>query len=518
MRTESTSVLVVGGGLVGTSAVLFLAWRGVPAVLVERHPGSSPHPRAIGYTPRTMELYRAVGLGDRIPSSPPGGGVGHGVRRVRVESLAGAWFEEQPWTPGGRAEEIEYSPCTGAGIAQDRLEPILRDQARAFAADVRMSTELLEFGQDEDGVRAVLRGPDGSEYAMRADYLIAADGCASGIRETLGIGCSGRGFLQTSRSVLFRAELDEYLREGFCQFVIDQPDFGGFVTTYGDGRWLLFHGQRETDPAVLESLVRRAIGRADLAIEIVTTGVFDVRAEVARRYREGRVFLAGDAAHTLPPNRGGYSANTGIEDAHNLAYKLAAVLGGQARAELLDTYEAERRPVAELCHDQIFARMDAESGASPTPIIEDAAMAFGCLYRSAAVRGAGEELPAARRPEDWAGQPGTRAPHLWLGPRESTLDLFQAGWVLLADGEIWAEAVRSAEERLGVPVELVSFAEPEFTEQLREEIRCWYGIEDGGASLVRPDGYLAWRAVRAPDDPAAALLEAFASVSFAERV
>ncbi|WP_020498079.1 FAD-dependent monooxygenase [Sciscionella marina] len=518
MRTESTSVLVVGGGLVGTSAALFLAWRGVPTALVERHPGSSPHPRAIGYTPRTMELYRAVGLGDRIPASPPAGGVGHGVRRVRVESLAGQWFEEQPWTPGGRAEEIEYSPCTGAGIAQDRLEPILRDQARSFSADVRMSTELLEFSQDEDGVRAVLRGADGSVYAMRADYLIAADGCASGIRETLGIGCSGRGYLQTSRSVLFRADLNEYLRQGFCQFVIDQPEFGGFVTTYGDGRWLLFHGQQETDPAVLEGLVRRAIGRTDLAIEVVTTGVFDVRAEIAQRYREGRVLLTGDAAHTLPPNRGGYSANTGIEDAHNLAYKLAAVLGGQARPELLDTYEAERRPVAGLCHDQIFARMDAEDGASPTPIIDDAAMAFGYLYRSAAIHGAGEELPAARRPEDWAGQPGTRAPHLWLGPHESTLDLYQVGWVLLAEGEAWAEAVRSAEKRLGVPVELVSLTGPEFAEQLREEIRRGYGIEDGGACLVRPDGYIAWRAVRAPGDPVVALFEALASVSFAKGV
>ncbi len=121
MDGDSTSVLVVGGSLVGLSSALFLAWQGVPTILVERHSGSSPHPRAIGYTPRTMELLRAVGLGGRVPEVP----AGFRLARARIENLAGRWFEQSSWTPEERQEpRIEYSPCTGAAIAQDRLEPI----------------------------------------------------------------------------------------------------------------------------------------------------------------------------------------------------------------------------------------------------------------------------------------------------------------------------------------------------------------------------------------------------------
>ncbi len=202
MEADSRSVLVVGGGLVGLSAAVFLTWRGVPTVLVERQAGSSPHPRAIGYTPRTLELYRAVGLGPRIPQISPG----FRLRRARVESLAGKWFEESAWTPEmTQTPDIEYSPCPGAGIAQDRLEPILRDRAIELGADVRLNTMLTDFKQGADGVVASLRNRDGSEYTLRATYLVAADGHRSPIREALGIGRDGRGHLRTLRSVLFRA-------------------------------------------------------------------------------------------------------------------------------------------------------------------------------------------------------------------------------------------------------------------------------------------------------------------------
>lgn len=501
MRTESTSVLVVGGGLVGLSAAMFLAWHGVPTIVVERHPGSSPHPRAIGYTPRTMELYRAVGLASSIPPAPPG----VGVRRVRVTSLAGEWFEEQPWTPPSAQPDtpvVEYSPCTGAGIAQDRLEPLLRDRAAELGADVRMSTELLSFEQDADGVTATLRA-DGAEYRVRSAYLIAADGHRSPVRTTLGIERDGRGHLSTVRSVLFRAPLQEYLDRDRHQFVIDQPGFDAFLTTYGDGRWLLIlSDDEERDPDTQREVVLRAIGRSDLDVEIVTTGRWEVTAAIARQYRHGRVFLAGDAAHTLPPNRGAYSANTGIEDAHNLAWKLAAVLSGESGAALLDTYEAERRPVVWLCHDQLFARTD---DSTDTPIIDDVAMAFGYLYRSVAIPDADDTLPPARRPEQWAGQPGTRAPHLRLADGRSTLDLFQRGWVLLADGDVWSAAAGHAADKLGIPLDCkrigidVTTAEP---------FRPAFGLREGGATLVRPDGYIAWRSPDLPADPATALTEA----------
>lgn len=513
---ETTEVLVVGGGLVGLSAAMFLADRGVPVVLAEKHPGSSAHPRAIGYTVRTLELFAAVGLG--FPPSHGGK-----PRRARVESLAGQWYEEYPWSPAAAAKpDAEYSPCTATAIAQDRLEPMLRDKAIELGADVRMNTELTSFSQDDDGVTATLRRRDGHEYRLRARYLVAADGVHSQVRETLGIGRSGQGLLAHQRSILFRAPLEEYLKRGVVQFEIEQPGLSAFLTTYSDGRWVLMLADDiERDADEQRRLVRRAIGRPDLDIELLTTGRWELAALIADRFSAGRVFLAGDAAHQLPPNRGGYGANTGIEDADNLAWKLAAVVSGQSRPELLDSYDAERRPIAWLRHEQIFARADYKARlttpVADVPVIDDDAMELGQLYRSAAVLGAGPELPPALRPDQWAGQPGTRAPHLRVlaGDAErSTLDLFHHGWVLLSEDGQWAAAAAHATAETGVPVTFVQVgADVKPVEPAA--FRSGYGLESGGATLVRPDGYIAWRAVTAPADPARTLTAALAGVSSA---
>ncbi|SMD21315.1 2-polyprenyl-6-methoxyphenol hydroxylase [Lentzea albidocapillata] len=492
-----TSVLVVGGGLAGTSAALFLAWRGVSVTLVEKHPGSSAHPRAVGFNARVGELLRAVGLEDELPPSRMT--KGFGVRRVRAESLVGKKFDETFWTPPAELSDVEHSPATGVGVAQDRMEPILRDKARELGADIRMSTRMLEFTQDDEGVTAIVQG-DGEPYEIRADYLIAADGHRSPVRERLGIGRTGRGYMHTSRSVLFRAPLQEYLKDGIGQFVIDGV---GFLTTYGDGRWVLMLDDREYDEPELRQKIFQAIGRDDLDVEIITTGRWTISAAVADRFSQGRIFLAGDAAHTLPPSRGGFGANVGIEDAHNLAWKLAAVLNGESRPSLLDTYDAERRPVATLCHQQIFARNDGhnrDGEPDDAPLYDNNAMHFGVLYRSDAVLGAGPELPPAQLPEQWNGQPGTRAPHAWIEPGRSTLDLFQRGWVLVADHPQWEEAVAG----LAVRYERI--------EQLD-----LFGLSAKGASLIRPDGYVAWRSADLPDDPAAALATAFSSASAGTR-
>ena len=494
---KKTSVLVVGGGLAGTSAAVFLAWRGVDVTLVEKHPGSSPHPRAVGFNARVGELLRATGLADELP--PGRVGKGFGIRRVRCESLVGKRFEETFWSPPAELSDIEYSPSKGVGVAQDRMEPFLRDKAREFGADIRMSTRMLEFSEDGDGVTAIVQG-DGEPYEIRADYLVAADGHRSPVREALGITRTGRGFMHTSRSVLFRAPLDEYLKDGIGQFVVDGV---GFLTTYGDGRWVLMLDDREYTEAELLARIHQAIGLDDVEVEIITTGRWTISAGVADRFSKGRIFLAGDAAHTLPPSRGGFGANVGIEDAHNLAWKLAAVLNGESRPSLLDTYDAERRPVASLCHQQIFARNDGHNrGSQPedAPLYDNNAMHFGMLYRSDAVLDAGPELPPARLPEQWNGQPGTRAPHAWTEPGKSTLDLFGRGWVLVADHPQWEEAAQQA----GVRYEGV--------EQLDV-----FGLSEKGASLVRPDGYIAWRSVDLPNDPAAVLKAAFSSSSAGTR-
>lgn len=529
MAASSTSVLVVGGSLVGLSAAVFLAWRGVPTVLVETHVGSHAHPRAMGYTPRTMELFRTVGLAPQIPEVPRT----FRLRRCKIESLAGAWFEASDWTPanpGAAPPEpaatppMDYSRHTGAAIAQDLLEPLLRGRARALGADLRLGTELLRFEQDADGVTAWLREHTGREYSLRAAYLIAADGSRSAVREALAIGRKGPGHLRTMRSVLFRAPLEDYLERGFSQFEIEQPDCQAFLTTYGDGRWvLMFMDDVVRDETALRAAVQKAIGRSDRPIEIITTGRWELSALVTNQFASGRVFLAGDAAHTLPPTRGGFGANTGIHDVHNLAWKLAAVLARASTPQLLETYEAERHPVAWTRLEQTFARPDyarhATGVAEGVAILDDQAMEFGQLYRSTAVLGAGPELPPAARPDAWAGQPGTRAPHLWVeraGERLSTLDLFERGWVLLAEDERWGDAAAATSATLGICVESLRVG-VDLLLTNAVSFRQAFGVGPGGATLIRPDGVIAWRSVELVLDPTRTLSEALGTTSSAVR-
>lgn len=520
---ESTPVLIVGGSLVGLSAAVFLAWRGVPVVVVERHAGSSPHPRAIGYTTRTLELFRAVGI--ELPAldgelqGPP--------RRARVESLAGAWHGEYPWTHGADAgtPQREYSPERGTGVAQDRLEPVLRARAVELGVDVRASTELIGFTQDADGgVTATLRHRDGHEYRLDAQYLVAADGATSSVRQALGIGRSGNGLLSVQRSILFTAPIDHYLERGVVQFEIEQPGLKVFLTTYLDGRWvLMLSDDRERTEDEQRAVIRQAVGIPNLPVELITSGRWELAALIADRFSSGRVFLTGDAAHQLPPNRGGFGANTGIEDAHNLAWKLAAVHSGVSSPELLDTYDSERRPIAWLRHEQIFARADfkayLDAEQPNVPVIDEVAMELGQLYHSAAVIGATDDLPRALRPDQWAGQPGTRAPHLRLSTPSadaSTLDLFQQAWVLLSEDGRWAPVVADVAASVGVEARFVHIGGDVNTQE-PQAFPAAFGLGPDGATLVRPDGYIAWRAVDSPDDRTHALTDALSRVSACTR-
>ncbi len=502
---HTTPVLIVGGSLVGLSAALFLAWRGVPVTLVEKHSGSSPHPRAMGFTERTLEYFRAVGIGDQVPQWDPNAK----LRRARIDSLSGEPLSETPWTPGRIQEEKGHlSPVRGAGIPQDKLEPILRKAARERGADLRLGVELLSFLQDAAGVTAEVRDRLTSQaYRIRASYLIAADGADSPIREKLSIPRQGVGYLRTLRSVLFYCPAaDEALRHGIQQFEIEQPGFKAFVTTYGDGRWVLMFGddQERTDDE-LRTAVLRALGRA-MPFEIITTGRWDMAGRIAKRYRDGRVFLVGDAAHQLPPTRGGFGANTGIDDAYNLAWKLQRVIEGVSTPALLDTYSPERQPIGWLRHQQTFACPDYTRWVGDIlkgeQLYGDAAMELGQLYRSDAILGAGPELPPAAHPDVWAGQPGTRAPHVWVefgGQQVSTLDLFTREFVLLTTEPRWcASAHRIGGVRAYCVGRDVVFptAEP-FTQK--------FGVLPGGATLIRPDGVVCWRAEGMAAEPTSAL-------------
>ncbi|KAH8649079.1 FAD binding domain-containing protein [Xylariales sp. PMI_506] len=543
-KAFTTQVVVLGGSLVGLSSAVFLAQHKVPFILIERHPGSSPHPRAIGYTFRTLETFRTSGVNKEIPQGLMTGG---GPRRVKTTTLNGKWDEETVWTKpgagrpgqqgkppgggngggppgkplgGGPPDFSSVTPAQRTGIAQDKIEPILRSKAVELGGDLRLGYKMTEWAQDADGVTVkAVNTAAGGTIEVRAKYMIAADGAGSRVRNDLGIGTSGVGHMRTLRSVMFRCPgIDHYLSEGISQWSIKNDDVEAFLVTYRDGRWALMSydaAQDDLDEEGQKTLIGKAIGTDDhrAEIELIAQGRWELRASVADRFSSGRVFLAGDAAHALPPNRGGYGANTGIADAHNLAWKLAEVLAGRASPSLLeDTYDAERRPVALLRHDQIFARDDyrdyvggtewakskEEEGGAATEVIDDLAMELGQLYRSSAVHFGADPatLPDAQTPAQWRGQPGTRAPHIEVrdvaaitGEEDPTsiLDLYCRGWVLLSRDAAWSAALSGFPDVKFVQIgkDATEVTEGAFTEA--------YGVQDSGAVLVRPDGFIGAR-------------------------
>lgn len=519
MDRQNTQVIVVGGSLVGLSASLFLASRKVNHIVVEKHKASSPHPRAMGFTEHTLEFFRAVGLAERIPQTDPT----VRLQRMKIKSLAGQWGEETHWTPGASVEQRgHFSPCSGAAIPQDKLEPILGARASELGADLRLGTEILGFSQGAEEVEVAVRERDtGKEYIIAAPYLIAADGADSAIREQLGITRQGIGHVQTIRSVLFRCpEADAFLERGVQQFEIEQPGFKAFLTSYHDGRWvLMFSDDAERSHSELEMSIRQALGQ-DMKFQIITTGRWELAGRIAERYRAGRVFLAGDSAHQLPPTRGGFGANTGIDDVYNLAWKLELVLKGASAASLLDTYNDERQPIGWLRHQQTFARPDySQITGKPlegVTLYGEAAMELGQLQRSSAIIGAGPDLPRAQSPDKWAGQPGVRAPHAWItyqGQTISTIDLFTRGFLLLTRDARWQEYVRGAQRKLAphLRVVLVGVDIHFEGEGVFERL---FGVDALGATLVRPDGVVCWRTrgeVEHPGDVLCSVLTQVAS-------
>ncbi|KNB51255.1 FAD-dependent monooxygenase [Streptomyces caatingaensis] len=493
---ERTAVLVVGGSLVGLSAAVFLAHHGVPCVVVERHAGTSIHPRARGITARSMELYRQVGLEERIRA--------HGQDEigafVRARALADADHHAvvmpQTRTPG------HVSPTTLYACDQDRLEPLLLARARELGADVRFGNELTDFAQEGEQVTGTLRDhTTGKEHTVHADYLIATDGARSPIRERLGIKRSGPGTLQHQVSILFRADLGRALRgrEVFACFL---ETMGGVLVRRDADVWQMGvpfspeQGESADDFTAERCLeaVRAGTGLPDLEAQIDSVLSWEIAALVADRFRAGQIFLAGDSAHVSSP-RGGLGGNGGIQDAHNLAWKLAAALDGHAGPQLLESYETERRPIAVLNMEYALGRMRGEPWTQ-----EYNTVSLGYRYHSPAFS---LENPADEErledPGEPSGRPGTRATHVPIeqnGSPLSTLDLFGRGFVLMTgDGDAdWHTVVEQAASGRGVPVTVHRIG-PRSSELTDAEGR-WatsYGVSAGGAVLVRPDGFIAWR-------------------------
>jgi len=523
---EEVPVLIVGGSLVGLSAAAFLAWQGVKTLTVERHRGTAIHPRAGHFQLRTMEVLRSIGLQDIVRRAAEDQyDLDFGI--AAVESLAGR--ELAVFIQNLNEGVDAVSPSTRFFMTQQSLEPLIRTRAEELGARLDYATELVSFEQDDDGVTATVRDIDtGRERAVRARYLIASDGNRSAVRERLGIAVSGHGLIAHSVTIYFRADVAAQLMEGRRLGVIyinnpvvrgflrmDKGNRSGFLAVNTVGDTSLPETSRIADTITPEravEIVRAAVGVP--AAEITITQIIPWRtvADNAERYAQDRVFLVGDAAHTMPPN-GGYGGNTGVQDTHNLAWKLALVLSGMASPELLDSYDAERRPFGALTVEQAYARYVRRTAPylgieTVQPLVDDWAMEIGHHYRSGAVVSEDDDSASIHTdPFKSAGRPGTRAPHLVLerdGKRQSSLDLFGRGFVLLcgSDGGDWADAAR----RLGNP--LLTVHRIDAAEGWREPTGAFndrHGISSAGAVLVRPDGFIAWRSKTAVPDPAQTL-------------
>jgi 2,4-dichlorophenol 6-monooxygenase len=596
MTDQQVPVLIIGGGGCGLSASLFLSNLGVDHLLVERHSGTSHLPKAHYLNQRTMEIFRQHDVADSIyqVSTPPAqmGKVRWRTSLGGVGPLDARTFHTMDAFGGGETTEryLRDSACPSANYPQLRLEPLLRRHAEERGPGrLRFDHELLSLEQDEDGVTATIRDRStGGSYTVRADYVIAADGGKT-VGAQLGVSMHGPTGLLDMVSTHLSADLSEWADESCLITWFLNPDGAG---SWGSGvvvpmgptwgahseEWVAHFTFGPDDPARFDERaivprMRELLKLPELDVTVHKVSHWILEGVLADRYQVGRVFLAGDAAHRHPPTTG-LGLNTAIQDAHNLAWKLAAVIHGQASPALLDSYQPERQAIGLrnvdwamftfLNHMVIDAGIGLLPGATPeanraafeayfadTPMgatrraraaevirtqrteFQAHDLEIGFRYDAGALVPDGSEPP----PSDPMGseyhpttRPGHRLPHAWLGradarsadaplgadsddQRVSTHDLTSRdGFALLTgpDGVAWVAAAAAASEKFGVPVRTVRVGT-----DLTDPDGVWAAVRevsDAGAVLVRPDNHVAFRAPGAVDDPTGALTLALATV------
>jgi 2-polyprenyl-6-methoxyphenol hydroxylase-like FAD-dependent oxidoreductase len=532
-------VLIAGGGLIGLTTAMFLAQHGIRSIAIERMRSGSQLPRAAHFHLRTIELFRSAGIEEEVRQQSEKDFVPEGAL-IAMDSLSGRKLADIiPSLNVGVDDAL--TPCRRLFVNQPGLEVILRKRADEVGATVRSACELVGFEQDPDGVTATLRDLDEDrERTIRCRYLVGADGAHSKVRELLEIPMDGRGVFSNSMTIYFHADLRPQLGGKPISIVyINNPMFGGFfrlqkdcqsgfmaVNTIGDPKIdpvKAANAAADTSEARLIELVRAGVGIPDLPVKIDGVARWRATSDVARQFQHGRVFLAGDSAHLMPPN-GGFGGNTGIHDAHNLAWKLALVLKGAAGPALLGSYEAERRPVAKFTVEQAYTRYVTRTatylGAKDyEPLAHDFNVELGYLYHSPAVVPENQDRKGHDDPRQTFGRPGSRAPHLFVirdGRRISLLDLFGRGFVLLAgpEGKAWCAAADTIASRFN-DLDLRSYrVGGAGLRDMNKTFCSSYGLSPSGACVVRPDGFVAWRSKAGVPDPEAALSQVFGQLLF----
>lgn len=516
MELNYVPVLIVGGGLSGLASALFLAKHNIEYLLIERHPSTAIHPKAGGITFRTMELFRELGLEQRIRSA--GKTLENCRGRIAVHTIVEANQEEFAQlrvTQYENDEKLlrkvkEISPSKQTACYQITLEEMMLLEAKTLGGQLSFYHELVSFEQKENGVIAtILDRETEKESVVHCDYLIAADGAKSKIREQLGISTEGRGTIGGYyMNIYFEADLSEFIQgDAFGFSMVLHPEvLGALIPVDNERRWI-YHvsydplkGERPEDFTIerCKQIIQTAIGSTKVESEIVSVLPWEATESTAAKFQDNRIFLVGDSAHIMPPT-GGFGSNTGIQDAHNLAWKLAAVIKGKANPKLLETYHEERHSVAKLttayASSLLFRAAKREEGSLNN--MDGLAVTVGYQYCSEAII---DNLVTPHRMDsiELNGRPGTRASHLWgtyEGKKASTLDLFGNSFVLLTGvkNSSWAEAAHTVSAKLGINIKGYrvglsgDFVAPE------DIFSKLYGIGNGGAVLIRPDGFIGWR-------------------------
>ncbi|MFI8529661.1 FAD-dependent oxidoreductase [Streptomyces aquilus] len=565
-----TDVLIVGSGPAGASAALFLSTLGIDNIVITKYRWTANTPRAHITNQRAMEIFRDMGIEDQVLADA----TAHDLvgDTVFCTSIAGEEIGRiHTWgtRPDREADYRLASPCLTVDIPQTYLEPILVKNATVRGTQTRFSTEYLSHTQDDTGVTVRVRDRlTGHAYDIRAKYLIGADGARSRVAEDIGLPYEGAMDIAGSMNITFKADIASYVghRPSVLYWVI-QP--GANVGGIGAGlvrmvrpwdEWLIVWGYDiDSAPPVVDEteairIVRQLLGIPDLDVEITGTSLWGNNEMYATHLHKGRVFCAGDAVHRHPPSNG-LGSNTSVQDSYNLAWKLAAVLRGQADPSLLDTYSAERAPVAKRIvtrankssrefvdlfqalgvldakdEDEMRALIEERKANTPEGAAKRAALVaametknyefnahgveLGQFYESAAVVSDGTR-PAPSRDEDlyhvMSTSPGAHLPHAWVGDNVTKLALMDLApytrWTLITgiSGEDWAGAAEKVAQDLGIPLETVVIGPGREVTDLYYDWAKLREVEESGAILVRPDKHVAWRSMSLADDPAAAL-------------
>lgn len=513
-------VLVVGAGPVGMALAIELGRMGVDCLLIERRDGAVPVPKMSQVSARNMEFCRRWGIAEAVKTAVwPGS---YALDFVYMTSLTGEELARQKVPSYAKRGDLGFTPEGPCHCPQIYFDPILAKRVHSLpSVTVRYNTALEGFGEDADGVRAQLvETPTGRRFNVRAKYLVGCDGPGGAVRPALGIAVGGLGVVANSANIFFRSpELASLHDKGWARFyraIDDTGCWAELIAIDGQELWRLTVFDDPSPEIDVDACLRRVAGR-DFPYEVISATPWERRDVVIESYGHGRVTIAGDAAHQCSPT-GGLGMHTGVEDAVNLAWKLAALVQGWGGAHLLASYEAERRPIAArnvgfatMLYRQIRAIPEgraltdsSDAGArqrqnlavmSTTPgafSLSEFTKAQYCYEGSPiCVWDAAEPPRDATFDTEQSARPGTRAPHAWIGEGRSTLDLFGDGFTLLRLGAAPpdASALTAAAAAARVPVTEVAIADP--------AIAALYAMP---LVLVRPDGHVAWRANAVPAD------------------